>query len=372
MAITVPSVTGLPTPPSKADPNNFAVRADAFLSALEVFGRELNASISGLNLITSGLDQATPIAAYNAGTTYDFPDVVAGSDGYSYRCVGTSVVGVDPTADDGTNWVKMATPLASETEALAGTETAKAVSPATALAMIRAKALPSPPSGVDVTGGVFGFNLSKTGANQVTVSKGSCLDSTLTVPLALTADTAVAIPAVANTCYHIFVVKLTGGTFEVRTYTTEAGVASDGAVSSWRWVGFVITNSSAQVPNFAFYDDTFEYLDMPGLAVFSGSDISATPFLLNYSAAGIPTSRVWAVALWGQSTVSANDLLVHASPNGTQGTLPVLRVAGSSSTDGYYSGQHPPVFIPLNMKVCCTDLDRDTGEITVVRIKLKR
>jgi hypothetical protein len=139
-----------------------------------------------------------------------------------------------------------ALPFASESEATTGTETAKMVSPATTLAAIRARAIPLPPSGVDVTGNIYGFNLSKTGANQVTVSKGSCLDSTLTVPLALTADTAVAIPAVANTIYHIFVVKLVAdGSMTVKAYTSEAGVVSDATVDKWRWVGWWKTNGDS-------------------------------------------------------------------------------------------------------------------------------
>lgn len=40
-------------------------------------------------------------------TSYDYPDIVAGSNGFTYRCVGTAVVGVDPTTDDGTYWVNI-------------------------------------------------------------------------------------------------------------------------------------------------------------------------------------------------------------------------------------------------------------------------
>lgn len=132
MAITIPSVTELPNPPLKSDPSNFAARADAFLSALELFSSELNATIAGMNGVTSGLDQTEPIAAYNASTTYGFPDVCAGSDGYTYRCIGTSVTAVDPTTDDGTTWVRLALPPATVAEVLAGTAATKAVTPANA------------------------------------------------------------------------------------------------------------------------------------------------------------------------------------------------------------------------------------------------
>ncbi|SDP77193.1 hypothetical protein [Desulforhopalus singaporensis] len=107
MALNIPSITALPDPPSKADPANFAERADAFLDALADFCTELNASVAELNTITSGLDQQTAIVAWDNATTYDFPDVVAGSDGYSYRCIDTGVLNVDPTTDDGTYWLKI-------------------------------------------------------------------------------------------------------------------------------------------------------------------------------------------------------------------------------------------------------------------------
>jgi len=99
--------------------------------------------------------------------------------------------------------------------------------------------------GLDTTGAIMGFDIRRTGANQLTVSKGSCLDSTLLVPMALTADTTVAIPAVANTFYHLFIVRLVAdGTFTVKAYATEAAVASDNTVNAWRWLGFWRTNGS--------------------------------------------------------------------------------------------------------------------------------
>jgi hypothetical protein len=80
------------------------------MAALPDFQEETNAAIVEMNKITSGLDQQEPIAAWEDDpASYDFPDVVAGSDGYSYRCVGTDVVGVDPVTDDGSSWVRLTT-----------------------------------------------------------------------------------------------------------------------------------------------------------------------------------------------------------------------------------------------------------------------
>ena len=82
MPITVSQLTPLPAPPQKTDPANFAERADNFLAALPDFTTEFNNNVVNLNNIGSGLDQQEPIAAYSAVTTYNFPTVVAGSDGY--------------------------------------------------------------------------------------------------------------------------------------------------------------------------------------------------------------------------------------------------------------------------------------------------
>lgn len=45
-------------------------------------------------------------AAYNPATSYDYPTVVAFTDGSTYRCIGTDVVGEDP--DTSSNWIKIA------------------------------------------------------------------------------------------------------------------------------------------------------------------------------------------------------------------------------------------------------------------------
>ena len=43
------TITALPTPPSRQDPENFAARADAFLGALPTFGTQANALQADVN-----------------------------------------------------------------------------------------------------------------------------------------------------------------------------------------------------------------------------------------------------------------------------------------------------------------------------------
>lgn len=48
------AITALPTPPSRQDPTNFAIRADAFLAALPAFATEANALVSELSSYSTG------------------------------------------------------------------------------------------------------------------------------------------------------------------------------------------------------------------------------------------------------------------------------------------------------------------------------
>jgi len=51
--------------------------------------------------------QAVSPSAYDSATTYNFPDVVAYTDGYTYRCIGTNVTGEDPSTSS--NWARITT-----------------------------------------------------------------------------------------------------------------------------------------------------------------------------------------------------------------------------------------------------------------------
>lgn len=67
----MPSITPLPTPPSRNDPVNFSERADTFFGALPVFATEANeltAEVNGLRIQTSAA-AATATAAASTATT---------------------------------------------------------------------------------------------------------------------------------------------------------------------------------------------------------------------------------------------------------------------------------------------------------------
>jgi len=104
--ITIPQVSQFTTPvPSKSDPQNFAERADIMVSEFPQVIDDFNTSVAMANLFFGGMDQASPIAAWaDDPESYDYPTVVAGTDGNSYRCVGTDVVGDNPVGSVTGNW----------------------------------------------------------------------------------------------------------------------------------------------------------------------------------------------------------------------------------------------------------------------------
>ena len=67
---------------------------------------------AGLSLQYAQQAQVEVPDAWDAGTTYTFPQVVAGSDGNTYRCAGTGIVGVNPTSGSA-SWVRLTGGLAS-------------------------------------------------------------------------------------------------------------------------------------------------------------------------------------------------------------------------------------------------------------------
>ena len=127
------TITALPTPPTRQDPDNFSTRADQFFSALPQFGEEANTIAASLNSIEAksaasaaaakvsenksktselnSLANAQNAAASNnapkwvSGTTY-----TAGQIAWSpvnariYKRLITGAGTIDPSAD-ATNWV---------------------------------------------------------------------------------------------------------------------------------------------------------------------------------------------------------------------------------------------------------------------------
>lgn len=247
MPISVAQLTPLPTPPQKTDPANFAERADNFLAALPDFTTKFNNNVVNLNNIGSGLDQQEPIAAYSAVTTYNFPTVVAGSDGYSYRCVGTSVSGDNPVGSVTGNWVYLSSRV-SDTAYGTSWNGVTSIAPSKNAVYDYLEGFiekrNTQVSGVNAEGHIFGLGITTSG-QVITVSPGACLDSTETVQMALTADATWTVPGTNNLETYLFLVRLVAdGTLTVKGYSTYAGPSSDTLVDKWRFISWAKNNGS--------------------------------------------------------------------------------------------------------------------------------
>lgn len=130
-------ISDLSTAPSRADPANFDSRADTFLSEMEDIPTEVNAWATEANAlavtvngyesaaatsVTEAEDQVALAEAaavesiassgateYSASVTYDYPDTVVCTDGHTYRCIGTSVIGDNPVTSTSGDWVQITT-----------------------------------------------------------------------------------------------------------------------------------------------------------------------------------------------------------------------------------------------------------------------
>lgn len=129
--MTAPTVTALPTPPSRQEPDTFSDRSDAFLGALPTFQSELNtlgsyveteaasvgtdaatASTAATNAANSATAAANSAASAGAvlwvsGTSYSTGYVVYSPINFqNYRAIQSTSGTTDPSLDE-TNWVQL-------------------------------------------------------------------------------------------------------------------------------------------------------------------------------------------------------------------------------------------------------------------------
>lgn len=154
--------------------------------------------------------------------------------------------------------------------------------------------MPEVVSGLPLEGNISGGDISRASNTTLTITPISCLDSGQTTKLYTSHNTTFTVPhtgsIAANTIYNIFLVKLaSGGTFEFRSYPTEAAVASDAAVSKHRWVGFWLTNGSSQLCIGLQISDLFIF-GKASETVITGS--LTTSFATYSHAAIVPASRI--------------------------------------------------------------------------------
>ena len=103
-----------------------------------------------------------------------------------------------------------------------------------------------PMAGVVPNCQVQGFEITNTGANQLTVTKGQCLDSTLTTAIAVTGNTVLALDTTNNKLFTIAAVILNDGTHTCKVYDSEAAMAADVGVNitHFAFIGWWQNNGS--------------------------------------------------------------------------------------------------------------------------------
>jgi hypothetical protein len=183
-------------------------------------------------------------------------------------------------------------------------------------------------TGVDTIGGIFGGDITRTAGNTLTIQPMSCMDSALSAKLYFDAAKTVTIPSVANTIYHLFIVrKISDGLCEVRAYTTEAGVASDAQVDAYRWIGFWRTNAATTCVIGYQTGDVLLFGKASENVLSSG--ITTSYATVSHSAL-IPESRVEQIKYGARDGATNADIIV--SIDGTN-TAYIVGRSGSTTSD---------------------------------------
>ena len=145
-------ITTLPDPPTLADAD-FDTKAQTFLSALPDWGDEVDTLGQQANTLADAIDsdksaaeaalsstesaRDAAIAArdsavavsgavgYSAATTYNTPDAVIGSDGHTYRCTGSGVLGDDPVTSTSGDWQRITAASAGAWVSVSSSRTAQ-------------------------------------------------------------------------------------------------------------------------------------------------------------------------------------------------------------------------------------------------------
>ena len=127
-----------------------------------------------------------------------------------------------------------------------GTNTTQIATTAFVLANVPATVyeLPEIISGGRPEGNIYGLDATTSG-QIITITSGSCLDSTGLVRMKLVSNDTWTVASTNNLEQYIFLVRLVAdGSFDVKGYSTFAGPASDALVDKWRFISWAKNNSS--------------------------------------------------------------------------------------------------------------------------------
>ena len=184
----------------------------------------------------------------------------------------------------------------------------------------------TPPSGVYVTGNIYGLEYSYLNTNQITVEAGICMDSLNTTVLTGAASQTVNIPTAINTVYNLFLCD--DGV--VRTDTDVDGATLlAGSVNQLRWIGFVLTDASGDVINF-YCRENMLHFNTGDAGIGTISSTSWVSYDLSHL---IPVSRTVRLGFYPSGASTANSSTVYFSAIG--GDDQGMKVCSGSTGDTY-------------------------------------
>jgi hypothetical protein len=180
-------------------------------------------------------------------------------------------------------------------------------------------------AGLNTEGGVEGFDVTVSG-NTLTITKGTCMSSDLTTPLAFTANKTCVLPATVNGDFYVFAVRLLDGvTFEARAYSTYAGPSSDAQIDKWRLVSFAKNNGSGVTMPFMQVGDRIDWLVGTNRPILTSS--LTTGFLPYAVSAILPVTLLNSL-----EAVCTGNQVISVSYDGTTdiiGAYPVTTTIGT-------------------------------------------
>jgi len=219
------------------------------------------------------------------------------------------------------------------------------------------------PGSTYVTGNMFGLEYAKTGANQVTVQPGICMDSTNNELITLSSATAKSIGTTINEIYNLFVCKAkSGGAISIETDTDVDG-SSLSATYYFRWIGFVRNNGSGVVCSFVMNGDLMEWsIATENIITTIAVTTVANAVVVGHSSF-IPESRI-AEICYGVGFVASNGYLSSTFDNtylehnlgaSTAGVLAEWGSYSSNLSDGElpYSANRKFFFTTSSCKLLC-------------------
>lgn len=244
--------------------------------------------------------------------------------------------------------------------------------------------LPTITPAVSITGGIYGGDIQKAGANQITILPTSCFDSTGTVPLYVGSNQTITLPSTPYTLHHIFIVRLVaGGVITYKTYTSESAAASDATIDAYRWLDFWNTDGVGSTVYCQTTDGIKHYANS-STTIIASSITSASWASLNVNGvAPINHIKQWlAGASWsGGSTtlpdessvleLSYNGSVIHCYLKNYQGT-PGTYFWGNNSSYDSVNVYLPPSPVYVRRSLNGTGPSANAWFVSLQKVELRR